>query len=305
MAGEDREKGDFEKGLERLAGRRTIESLGQKGQTGPVLRKQVKEEALRLDVPRLINGLVEKQFVIDEKRAAVAADLSIELQEHFGREGIRGLAVVLLGSAVHGGVLTRRMMGTKKSGDFDYGIILDGKDIDMKKFRGIRREMRDYVTDRLTQLSEKYEIWPALERCVEMNPLNRWAWNLVSLTEVMTEFHRRDKFEYDDPMYLYFFPSFPAKNNQRNRELMLEGFSRLARLDRGKWQQLTASFIEGWQGMHKIEIKHLTDVDEESLLVEDIRRRDIELIRNVGGSSQFQMGKRMEELILATGKTEK
>jgi len=171
MAGEFREdESDFKKGLVRLATRKTIERMGRKSRMGSELRRGVRREISAEDVPGLVTRLIEDEFVIDEGRALVANDLATELREHFDFEG---LAVVLMGSAVHGGVKTRELVGIPDiNPDFDWGIIMNEIKIGADKFITIREQIRDYGNDLLGPISIRHGITPPLHGCRVINPPN-------------------------------------------------------------------------------------------------------------------------------------
>lgn len=294
MAGEDRENRDFEEGLERLARRRTIERLGWQGQTGSELRRKARGTEAGLDVSGLVNRLIEEEFVIDEKRAAVAADLSTELHKRFK---LKGLAVVLFGSSVTGGVKTREVMGVPdREPDFDWGVVFDRSDVipdgDSEE---LRIKIRDFGNKQLSKLSAKYGIYPPIKGCPVKNPTKEWSWNYRNADEARLDMLNIKHFSLSDRIPLFFYPSFPREINEHNRSVILEALAKIATYDIRTWKMLSESFLVVWEFLYKLKDKHLLDLHQLP------KSRDALLAERVAGVSGTVMSKRMRDLILATG----
>ena len=296
MAGEDQEKGDFEKGLVRLVRRRTIERRGPKGKSGLELRREVKEEIMGLDIPGLLDRLVEDEFLIDEKRAAVATDLSEEIQKKFN---LPGLAVVLMGSAVHGGQKIRELMKVEDAyADFDWGIVLEKFDMPFSDFFKLRTNISDFGIEQLDILSQRHGIKPALHSCRTLNPVDEWVWNYSSVDDARYKMLETKQFFIGDKEQLFFCPSFPAWVNESNRHFFLSALTIFASHDWDRWVELSSSFIESWGGVHNLRRKHFLGL--ENLVGWE---RDQKIALRLSDLSKDLMIGRMRELILATGRT--
>jgi hypothetical protein len=211
------------------------------------IKATVREHEKNLGVNQLVDALVSKEFVVAPKMAAVASELSQRLQHDFRFVD----AVVLMGSAVHGGATLRQVMGGGDSGDLDWGLISKGP-LDRAYLSKVVKRAENIIP----QIASKHGIDP-FRSCEVINPKQYWMPKVGSVGHarfLLKNFH--DGSANFKDICLYFQPSFPPGVNLENRRLLLEGLSGFSS-DNQYWTEIINILIVGWQHIHKIEYKHV------------------------------------------------
>lgn len=217
----------------------------------------------QFEVKKRTKKLINEDFSIDEEKRNVAR----RLREHLVAGGVerRGFAIVILGSAIHGGNMVRKLVMGKKNyfdpnSDIDLGILADemdasfANDITEKAMLFFRNEKR-------------------FKLCLYMNPSKLKSSNIGSVKdaiEILNQVNKIGSVTKFDPLLLFFEPSIPPEINQNNRSLILEALSIIYQKDKRKWSNICRSILSGWKEIHYIEYKHIQDPTYSNNRIDDV-----------------------------------
>lgn len=197
---------------------------------------------------------------VDERYIHVAEDLS-KLMERLIPE-TSGLAVVLSGSAVHGGSLARRMLRIEDSEpdldwffafDFGQGEVMDEV---VKLARSGKFDYRKIISD----LGIKHGLGRGLHSCVQVNPWNTEQVNLKTVEDTANMLNNYDFSSTQPnrtPFLTFLNPSFPKLVNEESRRLLHDALCTLFLENQEQWQIAVGSLAQGYVSVHRLDGKHL------------------------------------------------
>lgn len=230
-----------------------------------VVKRMVREKESVAQIAGKLDTLVSSEFLVDPEKAEVAKELSEKLRRRFSN--IPGLAVVLLGSSLHGGTVISKILGNdERVSDFDWGTIHSSKSkLDMSR-------LADEGGEIIKEVGRNRGL--VLEACTYVNPERFNARNLSDIRHA-SKLLSPDQIKKDwflNKLYLYLEPSFPSETNGKNRNLILKALSELARVDKSRWEEVVETMIAGWRRIHNLKVKHLvskTDFSPKSEKIAD------------------------------------
>lgn len=256
-------------------------------------RRGIRKELKKAE--QLCQQLVEEELLIDTDFAEIAEELGENLLEQFN---IPGLALVLVGSGIHGGRQIRKLFSTEGIGDFDWGLVADVNlgEIHSEDVNSLDNIV-SFVSSAVSKIAKKRNL--ELKACDTMNGFTLNEKNISSVKELISKILRFNSFEVYNlahELVFYFQPSFPAEANEKNREKILEALKIIAHADSKKWSVVVNAMIGSWQGLHVIKRKH---IGRENYTVDDYKAEDKK--RNeLRESSSQAMSKRFREMLEAT-----
>ncbi len=252
--------------------------------------KEVKE-AIRAvqkkgELVKFVENLLLSEVVVEPRHAQVATELGQQLQHEFPQ--VSNLAVILIGSAVHGGAELRRLQDYDEDTDLDWGILGDYNPSLM-----VNKPILDSLVQRgymlIPQIGRKYGL-DNLRSCNFYDPYQVNALNLRDSDEVV---NLAKKSLNARRLLWYFLPSFPVAVNERNRRIMLAGLRQLAQSDRTQWDQTIQFLLSYWRGDHELKTKHFKGYYND--------QRSHTLIFHLTVQSRDIMAESLHQLLLSTG----
>lgn len=257
-------------------------------------RRAIRQELQRAET--LCQRLIEDELLIDEDFAELADSLGKQLREKFD---LPGLALVLIGSGVHGGLQLRKLFSTEGSSDFDWGVVSD------RDFADIKLDdpnSLDHIVEFVKMGVKAYAAVKdrELHSCESMNGFEVHEQNILSVQDLLSSILKMKPHEYatlSTQLVFYFQPSFPAEINQRNQEFILNTLRILANADHRKWSTLVSSMVESWKGLHLVKRKHVgrSNYKINSDELENKKHADLKI------SSAEAMSQRFREMLDTTG----
>lgn len=277
---------EWQNDLRRLIRRSQIyQQMGAKTSIKEI-KDTVREYETRLGVEELADSLVSEELVIQPRMARVAQKLQEELVKDFPE--IK--AVVLLESSVHGGASIREATSSQKEPDLDWGIIFSKKE-DFGSSERIVNKARALLRD----IAKKENLFPHFHSCHYVNPINFRTTELSEDDIVHILKSVADGKLGPENILLFLQPSFPPEVGQKNRAIIFEGLSKLAREDESAWRSVVEYIMDKWQAIHHLSKKHFYITP---------KKRDYRLLNKVVSKSPDVMGLVMRELLESTNKKE-
>lgn len=176
----------------------------------------------------------------------------------------------------------RRATHSQTERDLDWGVIGD----DRLDSEGVK-DVVMHVKGMLPELIKKYNLPPDFHSCVVINPEKFNTFDIADATEAEEILQE----EFLNEISLYLHPSFPAEINERNRELIFQGFRSLATKDNEQWLTMVSKIIQYWQQIHMLREKHFTIAT---------REKDTELLQKVVSSSARMMVEPLAQRLIQT-----
>lgn len=297
---------DWRHDFKRLIRRGRIEKeLGNSKSLREIIGK-VREFEDRVGLDQLIESFISNEIIVDP----VMAEVANYVFEVVSQKHPEVLAVVLLGSSVHGGAKVRELTETSEP-DLDWGIITQ---------EPIRPKLAEVIENtakaHLPEIIKKFNLNPEFHFCVMINPArdahshnffpglrSTTAKNPEHLKDILTGKKPGQSFDSltswlkldpADIAVLYLQPSFPPEVNQHNRAMLLEALKLLARQDHKIWRATIERIMYSWRDAHGLKLKHFGSQFK--------REKDLHLALRVSHDSASIMDAVMKELLEATGR---
>ncbi len=216
------------------------------------------------EVDRVLESLVTEEYTVDQKMAAVAQ----RVYEFLVSRHPQLLAVVLMGSSIHGGAVLRRLTASGGEPDFDWGIITRG-DMTLEE----RIKMLEEVEGLMPELARELDLHSGFHSCASCNP------RLYHAKEFRAPGFR-DLSDLLDNAKLYLQPSFPPEVNEQNRKKLREYLSCLRRVNPGNGEQFVGMLSKMMRSDHRLRDKHISHAPH---------RRDENLAKGVVAESSDAM----------------
>lgn len=240
----------------------------------------------------LARRLISEDLLINEQSAELAETLGEQLNEKFD---IPGLAIVLMGSGVHGGRQVRELFGTEDESDFDWGLV---SDIDLRS-RNVSEG--NSLTDIYGFVTEAVKAYAGegnnnFYSCVATNGLEQYEVNIESVKSLLStvlKLRVPELIPFAVQLAYYFQPSFPAEINQRNQRYVLGTLQILSNAEPFKWRILVEGMIESWQSFHLVKLKHVGNQEKIDALETSRRHEPLK-------SSPEAMSQRFRKILEAT-----
>lgn len=281
--------------------RRTAELAIKNAEPLSAIKEKVRNQA------DLIKKLQTEILIPEKAKARVLAKLSEELQAHFNSPD---LALVMLGSASHGGGEIKRHMypDQELSREIDYGLLSDEalsqQDAEM---------VHEFVQERMPFIAQDLGLEHASDYhpCGFTNAILVRSLNLESsidlakdLTQIITDNQKVVQdglLEYSDildetveQLILYYHPSFPLDVNQRNLRILHDALKKIYTDNPSYWQIIVDELTRQWMIVHRIKDKHLTNKKN----WEDTKTHDF--VSRVGQESSISMARPFIDLLEST-----
>lgn len=243
------------------------------------------------DSKNLIDRLGTEVVVVDP----AVEEIAIKASEILRKRNSNISAVVLLGSAIHGGSTVRRITGGQdyEPHDFDWGLITK---------QPMDRRSAEHVVEDFSDIGE--QLGETIHSCNYVNPANYRAVDLGSRTRTLEEIFSmqyRERKPIDWPSFpdyglliLYFEPSYPLEVNEKNQEVVLKALSSLHNQDEEKWALVVDYMIASWGRAHYIKDKHIQP---------KLNYKDAMLARRIVDNSGDVMSEPFAQKLLATRAT--
>lgn len=313
----EQEIGDWKRSLLRVIRRSMIRKNLDKDSLRSIVNEVIEEEGSK-GVGELVDALVDCEYVVDPEVSSKVMGLS----DYLTQEHPDVLAVIVLGSAIHGGSTLRKILsdggatdnipavvtsdtentGEKSTGakDLDWGIITYGET--SEDDRSLVVELAE------TWLRDNAAVKPiSLKSCGVANARKVWTPMLRGQEDAITivgEFIDvlgtllRDpesmvSFDYDLP--LYFAPSYPPTVNMLNRRYLLSALQNIHSYDPKTADMLIDYIVEDLKGHHLLKRKHFVD---------NLDPRSEKLASTVVKSSATVMSSALRELLKGSLKGE-
>lgn len=230
-----------------------------------------------------VEKLIKEEFSLDEEMISAATKLKRFLDTEVSKQN--EFAIVILGSAIHGGAKIRSMMvengeDHNDTSDLDFGILANNLDfLD-----------EDFVNKADNFLKKNSQ----LHVCETASPILLKSTNIKSVEDAKNrlEIMYKSKSAYEPEFIgLFFQPSIPPEVNQKNRKLIFEALHDIYQEDAEKWMDIFIVLLTFWKEMHNIKKNHL------SYKRNSLNKIDHDLIEKVVKNSGKIMSYPMTELL--------
>lgn len=274
--------------LKRMIRRREIAKALQQTGSFAKISNGVREFEKTNQVNELVESLITSEVMVDPQRASLATELSVQLKKRYPK--ISNLAVVLVGSSVHGGAVVRRVMETENDSqaDIDWAVLYDKQPGSRPPFLDISIVGGGIIE----KIIRKTLIPGNLSPCSQTDPEFCHAENLANTPQALELVEQaRTLFDYQS-LLLYLLPSYPPETNQQNRKSFLEALSSLAKENPDLWKEQVDKLFKEWEFQHLIKFKHLISLSSPE--------RDTSLAHQVETLSEKVMPLAIKTLLYST-----
>lgn len=250
FASKDLSLADWKSEVTRLTRREEIYRQLGTGMSVSEVVETVREYEGKIELPKLLNALVENEFVVVPEMVAIAEDVGKNLRKEFRFFE----AFVLAGGSVHGGSSLKKTITGYGPHDIDWGFIYKGGEPEMSE----RQKVLDKTRKILPDISKKHGFSKGVSSDGFLNGVifNRPILNSDSARKLIVGMSAESGVDVWQTG-LYFEPSFPSSVNEENRRYILESLRDLYKKDKNLGLEVFNKIMRGWRHLHKMETKHL------------------------------------------------
>lgn len=205
----------------------------------------------------LANFLLENLVLIEENSLKAAIYVSQKITEKYSY--VSGLKIVIIGSAIHGGMAVREELGLVSDSDLDLGLIYDdSSQIDLNLLREISESIREIVREGheqgLWEDLDEYTVnkFMNVERHHRLKPSN-----VDEAVNILMNINGSKSIENDNIMLLFSPVISEGEVNEVTLEIMLDALSKISIEDHEKWEELVTLLTESWSESHLLKDKHM------------------------------------------------
>lgn len=238
------------------------------------------------NVGTAVENLITAETFTEPKRVRLAEELSHRLREKFPH--VSNLAVVLLGSSLHGGAVIRKIAGAENdfNPDIDWAVVFDkGKEpIPFSEINNFGRTLIPQIAANV-----------GLPETIHSDPAFFHIENLSSLSQALRLIKKAKDFTDYEDLLIYLIPSYPPEINRQNRRYFLSGLSKLGQKDPVLWQTKVKRLLDTWKISHQIQEKHFGNLPRGEKFRDSILAWEVEL------TAGEAMAERMNRLLCSTG----
>lgn len=237
----------WKKDIARLVRRAAIHRYLDGKSTLSEVKEQVRAFEQETGANDVIDALVTDDVIIDPKVGGVTSELSELIIKQFPKVK----ALVLMGSAVHGGAAIRTLTESQGEKDLDWGIITT-KSMTKEEVDEIIR----FAANQLGPLATKVGLPATFHSCDSINPS---LYNVSEIQEPVEFLEMLEAGEINaEHMLLYLEPSYPSHVNEEQRKIILDAFAKLHETKPEVWEDVTDDIFSKWQEVHNLKKKHFS-----------------------------------------------
>lgn len=272
--------------LKRLQRRSLISTALQAGEVDSNTKQLIRQKENSTNLEETYNALISQEFYIDRETKLVARNLSRFLNRQFPDYEI---AVILAGSAIHGGKQLRKIFLGTFTSDFDCILGINPK----KKNVVVNQE----VLNLIDAATESYLKDRKISLCKIMRPKNLALPPFTDPNNQQITLLNTNDEELIKSLNLelfYFYPSFPPEFNNKNRQNVLKLLKNIYQKSPYLWKITVTRLLRDWAVTHRIQYKYIKNEQGGN-------NKSTGLAIKIESESKFKMLKHFETLLLSTG----
>lgn len=272
--------------LKRLYRRTIIEDGLIKGESKSAIIQTVRDREEASNLEEVFQQLISQEFYIDIESQEIAAQLSAHLNNLFPDYKI---AIILVGSSVHGGKQLKDIFLGNYTSDFDCMLGIEPRRNDVL----INQDIINLI-DNETELFLKRK---NIDLCENMRPKNfalppfadAQNQRIMLLSSIDEKLAQNVDLE-----VIYFYPSFPPEFNKRNRQTVLELLRITYEASPYLWKMQVKRMLREWALTHRIQVKYIRSEKYGNI-------KSNMLAKKIKSESMFRMLELFEKILLSTG----
>lgn len=257
---------EFRQNFLKVLKREHISRAISDGKSLAEIKKSLRELTKTKEILDIVNNLLESPIIVEQRRAALANDMSIALKARF--PSVPNLSVILMGSAVHGGGELREVMHNPGSSDIDWALTCDNNSLDNPD---VRQRMMEVAEKCIEDKATTHGLEAGFHSCDSYNGGRYFRQNFTSADDCKTfiefsfisnitvparslEMRANNAVE---RLVMFFQPTFPVEVGNSNREFIIAALQSLAQENPDLWKEVVKRMKSAWRQLHIIKAKHI------------------------------------------------